>query len=125
MLDRTPNTTTAAPQQTASTRYIASRTAQNIAKTQRSIPERSRLAVLWMYELLDIEERTTTLAASIFRCSTGSVHRALTELDALPATRSELLIHHWRRASTTERAAFGRAIGVSEIWDSAIVSNLT
>jgi hypothetical protein len=37
----------------------------------------------------------------------------------------DLLVRHWRNASPAERIAFGRAVGVTELWDDAIEPNLT
>jgi hypothetical protein len=42
-----------------------------------------------------------------------------------PATVVELLVHHWHRASSEERAAFGRAVGVNAVWDNAVNPNIT
>jgi hypothetical protein len=54
-----------------------------------------------------------------------------TTKDTTMATRSprsvstvDLLVRHWRNASPAERIAFGRAVGVVEIWDDAIEPNL-
>jgi hypothetical protein len=119
MLDQTSTVTTTtatAPRQRPSLRPIATLTAQNIAKGHRSPGLRAGLAAQWVKGLLDIEQRTPTLAATVFGCSHGSVHIALTKSPDVSVSAAELLVHHWRRASEAERDAFVRG-RLAELWD--------
>ena len=125
MLDRTNrttvSTTTAAVLQTRRLKHL---TAQNIAKADRPAAVRAWLADQWIKGVLLIDTPTAAAAAAIFGCSAGSVHRAVANSAEDPVTTVDLLLHHWQRASREERAAFGRAAGVSVLWDGAISPNI-
>jgi hypothetical protein len=114
--------TTTAPRQRPSLRPIATLTAQNIAKGHRSPGARAEFAARWVKGLLDVEQRTTTLAAAVFGCSRGSVHIALTESTDAPVTPAELLAFHWERAPEADRDTFVRH-HLLAVWD--VVDRLT
>jgi hypothetical protein len=128
MLDKTDNKTLTYPKTkpapTLRVRPIATIGAQNLAKAERSPAERKQLAVQWMLGRLDISGRTGALAGVIFDVSQAAISREMAESTDAPATTTDLLVHHWKNATASERAAFGRAVGPGAVWDSAIVPNL-
>ena len=108
-------------------------TGQQIARSHWDQRYRVRLAAGWRLSLVRVEPPTTKMAAEVFGVSAPEVAAAIEELapavterkangNSVPAL--DLLLHHWRRASSEERAAFGRAVGVSVLWDCAINPNI-
>jgi hypothetical protein len=105
-------------------RQIQTISGQNITKAKHSPAMRAYFGATWVRGLLDIEDRTGALAAAIFSASQSAISREIAENDDDPVTTTEMLVHHWHRASDSERAEFARAVGVSAVWDDAIVPNI-
>jgi hypothetical protein len=125
MLDRATPTSSYAARQIRPVRQIVTITASNLAKAERAACVRAGLAALWINGLLNIEQRTGTLAGQIFGVSAGAVSRELATFPEVPAaTAAEQLVFWWNRASDRERAVFGKTVSVSHLWDSAICPNI-
>lgn len=104
-------------------RRIDSIGATNLAKATRTCHERSMLAAKWVNGRLRIDQPTIALAAAVFGCSNMSVSRALDQHRIRPARPLDLMAHYWELMSADERASFGLAVGVDELWDGAIAPN--
>jgi hypothetical protein len=96
---------------------------QGIAKARRTPRERARLAARWLSGAVVIEPPTAALASRVFNVGQSTICRVVAELDLVPTNSVDLLVHHWHRASPTERARFGLEVGAEDLWDEAIVPN--
>jgi hypothetical protein len=108
---------------------LASRkiSAQSIAKSHWQPQERARHAADWVSGNAQIKP-TVALASRVLGVSEPLIREALKRHhhngNSTPTALARLS-QAWARATPTERAEFGRAIGVNVVWDDAVAPNLT
>jgi hypothetical protein len=107
-------------------------TGRNVAHAPRSVSQRAVLAAQLRLGDAVLVSPTITQCAALTRVSQPCISLALKlkpatrdrvavgELTLADAARANGLLVAWLAATPAEKAAFGIAVGVNEVWDAAI-----
>lgn len=114
----------------------ASVTGRDIAHSHRTASARAGLAAQLVLGEVKLIKPTITQVASIARISIPYVrlgleltqgtrtHLAAGEITISEAARCNGLLAAWLAATAEEKAAFGVAVGVNEVWDEVIAPSI-
>jgi hypothetical protein len=103
-----------------------------LAFTNRGEDEKAGRAAQWVRGDVQLIKPTVAQAALVYHATVHNTYAALhlapealkrvvaRELSLAAAARGNRLVTVWLNATPAEKAAFGIAIGVNEVWDAAI-----